>query len=268
MPKVFANSVHLNYVEAGTGEPPLLILHGLGGSHDMWLTLLPAFARSRRVIAGDHRGHGDSDKPAGPYTVKLLAQDWIAALDALGVARAHLLGLSLGGAVAMRIAAEHPQRVAKLILENTWAHPHADFVAMLKSRLTLLENADVRAYADVAIPQIFSEDYAQRHPDVVDAYRARAAKAEPFTLAAAVDACLTHDMRGSLGSIKAPTLVMVGARDRLTPVFHGEYLAAAIPGARLRLFEGSAHFPHVEQETAFRDAVETFLADPPLADPP
>ncbi len=148
MPRLFANNVHLNYVEAGTGEPPLLILHGLGGSHEMWLPLLPALARSRRVIVGDHRGHGASDKPGGAYTIDLFARDWVAALDALGVPRAHVLGLSLGGAVAMRMAADHPHRVAKLILQDTWAHPHPDFIAQLKARLALLEGGDVRGYAD------------------------------------------------------------------------------------------------------------------------
>ncbi|MBI4593854.1 MAG: alpha/beta fold hydrolase, partial [Candidatus Rokubacteria bacterium] len=68
MPRILANGVHLNYVEAGRGEPPLVLLHGVGGSHEMWLPLLPALSGTRRVIAGDHRGHGASDKPRGPYT--------------------------------------------------------------------------------------------------------------------------------------------------------------------------------------------------------
>jgi 3-oxoadipate enol-lactonase len=263
MPALFANNVHLNYVEAGAGEPPLLILHGLGGSHEMWLPLLPELARSRRVIAGDHRGHGASDKPGGAYTVDLFARDWAAALDALGVTRAHVLGLSLGGAVAMRLAADHPERVGKLVLEDTWAYPHPDFITQLKARLALLEGGDVRAYADAAIAQVFSDEYARTHPDVMDAYRARAAKADPASLAAAVGACVAHDMRGALGRITAPTLVIVGARDRLTPAAHAEYLAAAIPGARLHRFDNSAHFPNIEEDKEFVRVVETFLAGPP-----
>lgn len=259
MPTLFANNVHLNYVEAGAGQPPRLILHGLGGSHEMWLPLLPALARSRRVIAGDHRGHGASDKPGGAYTVDLFARDWVAALDALGVARAHVLGLSLGGAVAMRLAADHPQRVAKLILQDTWAHPHPDFIAQLETRLALLEGGDVRAYADAAIAQVFSDEYARTHPDVMDAYRARAAKADPAALAAAVGACVAHDMRGALARITAPALVVVGARDRLTPAAHAEYLAAAIPGARLHRFDHSAHFPNIEEDKEFVRVVQEFL---------
>jgi 3-oxoadipate enol-lactonase len=263
MPRLFANNVNLNFVEAGSGDPPLLILHGLGGSHEMWLPLLPALSRTRRVIAGDHRGHGASDKPGGAYTTDLFARDWAAALDVLGVARAHVLGLSLGGAVAMRLAADHPQRVARLILEDTWAHPHPDFIGQLKSRLALLEGGDVRAYADAAIAQVFSDDYARTHPDVMDAYRARAAKAEPASLAAAVGACVSHDMRGALAKITAPTLVVVGARDRLTPPLHAEYLAAAIPGARLHVFDDSAHFPNIEEDKEFVRVVEGFLSGRP-----
>ena len=179
MPALVANNVHLNYVEAGAGDPPLLILHGLGGSHEMWLPLLPVLARSRRVIAGDHRGHGASDKPGGPYTTDLFARDWVAALDALQVAKAHVLGLSLGGAVAMRMAADHPPRVAKLILQDTWAYPHPDFIEQLLARLALLRSGDVRGDADAAIAQVFSDHYARTHPDMMDAYRARAAQADP-----------------------------------------------------------------------------------------
>jgi 3-oxoadipate enol-lactonase len=262
MPRLVANNVHLNYVEAGSGEPPLLILHGLGGSHEMWLPLLPVLARSRRVIAGDHRGHGASDKPGGVYTIDLFARDWAAALDTLGVARAHVLGLSLGGAVAMRLAADQPERVARLILQDTWAFPHPDFIAQLKARLALLEGGNVRAYADAAIGQVFSDDYARTHPDVMDAYRARASKAEPASLAAAVGACVGHDMRGGLAKITAPTLVLVGGRDRLTPRFHADYLAAAIPGARLHVFDGSAHFPNIEAEPDFLKVVDGFLSPP------
>lgn len=184
MPRVFADNIHLNYVEQGRGEPPLLLLHGLGGS----------------------------DKPAGPYSVRLLAADWVAAMDALGVERADLLGLSLGGAVAM-----------------------------LRARLVLLEKGDMPAYAEAAIPQVYSEAYVRANPAAIDAYRARVAQAAPASLAAAVNACIEHDMRGDLAHITARTLVIVGGEDRLTPPRHSDYLFGASADAKLVVIEGSAH---------------------------
>jgi 3-oxoadipate enol-lactonase len=259
MPRLLANNVGLHYVEAGRGEPPLLLLHGLGGSLDIWRPILGTLAAARRVLAGDHRGHGASDKPGGPYTVRLLADDWVAALDALGIARADLLGLSLGGAVAMTIAARDPARVRALVLEDTWAYPHPDFVGMLRARLELLARGDMAGYAEAAIPQVYSDAYARANPAALDAYRARVAATEPGPLASAVRACLAHDMRGELARITAPTLVIVGAEDRLTPPFHAQYLFHAIAGAKLAVIEGSAHFPHLEAPAQFLGCLGRFV---------
>ncbi|MBI4635022.1 MAG: alpha/beta fold hydrolase [Candidatus Rokubacteria bacterium] len=257
--RLFVNDVHLRVRDAGDGTPPLLLLHGLGGSLEIWDSLIPHLEKSQRVIAGDHRGHGGSDKPSGPYSVGLFARDWIAAMDALGIDRADLLGLSLGGAVAMRIAADHPSRVRALVLVDTWALPHPDFTAMLRERLAHLSRGDMRAYAEAAIPQVYSESFRRGHPDAIDAYRARVAEADPASLRAAVQAALDHDMRGDLRRIGAPTLVVVGADDRLTPPFHAEYLGRSVPGAQLVVVPGSGHFPFLEAPREFLDAVLPFL---------
>lgn len=259
MPRVFANNVHLNYVEQGRGEPPLLLLHGLGGSHEIWQPVLGPLAGSRRVLAGDHRGHGGSDQPAGPYSVQLLAADWVAAMDALGVGRADLLGLSLGGAVAMRVAASRPARIRSLVLVDTWAYPHPEFVRMLRERLVFLARGDMDAYAEAAIPQVYSEAYVRANPAVIDAYRARVARASPASLGAAVRACIEHDMRGDLARITARTLVIVGGEDRLTPAHHSDYLFGAIADAKLVVIEGSAHFPHLEAPGHFLNCLKRFL---------
>lgn len=258
MALVAANGIQLNYVEAGRGEPPLLLLHGLGGSHEMWLPLLGRFG-DRRVLAGDHRGHGGSSKPPGPYTTGLLAEDWRAALDALGIARADVLGLSLGGAVAMRLAADHPELVRRLVLLDTWAAPDPRFVANMREREALLARGDLAAYAEQSIAQVFTEPYIRAHPAEMDAYRARVAKAEVGSLAAAVGACVTHDMGRDLTRIAAPTLVVVGRLDTLTPPAYAERLAAGIAGARLAVVDGAAHFPHVERPEEFLKVVEPFI---------
>ena len=118
----------------------------------MWLPIVPDLARSHRVIAADHRGHGASDKPRGSYAISLFCLDWLALMDALKVDRAHLVGLSMGGAIAMRLAVEHPERVSSLVLVDTWAFPHPEFLALLRRRLERLALGDLAAYADEAYP--------------------------------------------------------------------------------------------------------------------
>lgn len=259
MPTVIVNNVTMHYIQAGQGSP-LLLLHGLGGSHEMWLPIVPDLARSYRVIAGDHRGHGASDKPRGQYTVRLFSDDWLALMDALKINRAHVLGLSMGGAIAMRLGVEAPQRVSSLILVDTWAHPHPDFLALLRQRLEKLAAGDLAAYAEVAIPQVYSPRFIHAHPQAMAEYRARVARANPDSLRSAIGACMSHDMQGALARIQAPTLVIVGSEDRLVPPFHSEYIQRAIPKASLRVIEESGHIPHLEAPERFLKVVREFLS--------
>lgn len=259
MPRLFVNNVGLHSVEAGQGSP-LLLLHGLGGSHEMWLSIFPDLARAYRVIAADHRGHGASDKPRGPYTIPLFASDWLALMDALRVDRAHVVGLSMGGAIAMHLALARPERVASLALVDTWGFPHPDFLALLRRRLERLAAGDLAAYAEEAIPQVYSPAFIAANPQALADYRARVTRLDPDSLRAAVGACMTHDMRGRVGEIRTRTLVMVGSEDRLLPPYHSEYLARSIPGARLAVIQGSGHIPHLEQPSEFLKRLTGFLA--------
>ncbi len=258
MPRLTVNNIGMHYVEAGQGSP-LLLLHGVGGSHEMWLPIIPELAKSFRVIAADHRGHGASDKPLGQYTISLFCADWLALMDALKVDHAHLVGLSMGGAIAMRLAVEHPRCVRSLVLMDTWAHPHPDFLGLLRRRLERLESGDFSAYAEEAIPQVFSPAFIAANPQAMAEYRQRVAKLDPDSIRSAVNACITHDMRGKQAEIQAPTLVVVGSEDRLTPPYHSEYLARTIPGAKLAVIQGSGHIPHVEKPGEFLKVVAAFL---------
>lgn len=259
MPRLGVNNIGMHYVESGRGSP-FLLLHGVGGSHEMWLPIVSDLARSHRVIAADHRGHGASDKPRGSYTISLFCQDWLALMGALKVDRAHLVGLSMGGAIAMRLAVEHPERVRSLVLVDTWAYSHPDFLALMRKRLERLASGDLAAYAEEAIPQVYSPAFIAANPEALAQYRARVAQLNPDSVRAAVEACMSHDMRGRQAEIKAPTLVVVGSEDRLTPLHHSEYLARTIPGARLVIIKRSGHIPHLEQPREFLKVVGDFTA--------
>jgi pimeloyl-ACP methyl ester carboxylesterase len=160
MATVAVNNIGMYYVEEGRG-PALLLLHGIGGSHEMWLPVIRELSQSYRVIAADHRGHGGSDRPRGQYTIRTFADDWLGLMDALKVDRAHVLGLSMGGAIAMRLGVDAPERIRSLILVGTWAYPHP---GLMRQRLEKLARNDLEGYAEVAIPQVFSPRFIATNP--------------------------------------------------------------------------------------------------------
>jgi len=194
MSQVSVNNVAIHYTESGEGTP-LLLLHGLGGSHEIWLPVIPELAKSHRVVAADHRGHGASAKPRGSFSIRLFVEDWVALMEALRIDRAHVLGLSMGGAIAMRLAAEHSERVRSLVLVDTWAFPHPDFLAQLRQRLEALATEGHAAYAEAAIPQLYSPEFILANPKALADYRARVTSLDPGTLRSSVQACIDHDMR-------------------------------------------------------------------------
>src|SRR5919204_2765547 len=130
MPKVLVNGINLHYIEAGRGDPLLLIM-GFGGDHLAWAFQTPVFAQSHRVIAFDNRGVGQSDVPDVPYTTRMMADDAAGLLDALGIERAHVIGVSIGGMIAQELALNHPRRVRSLQLHCTYARPDRYIEALM-----------------------------------------------------------------------------------------------------------------------------------------
>lgn len=256
---VVAN-VRLHYREAGVGRP-LLCLHGLGSSGQIWEGLVPELARTYRVLAPDLRGHGASAKPRGGYSVRLLADDVVALLDARGVGPAAVCGLSMGGAVAQVLAVEYPERVSALVLEDTWAFATPGFATALQARIQAVRDRGLGSYADTAVLQVFSEAFRAANPQALEEYRARNAELDAEAFQSVIRGLIGFDMRGRLGTLRVPTLVVIGSEDRLTPRFHADYLLRSIPGARLEVVAGAGHIPHVEQPAAFTTLLRKFLGD-------
>lgn len=260
MPLAPASGVTVHYEEAGQG-PLLLLLHGLGGSHAVWAPVVPLFASAHHVVTPDHRGHGASSKPPGPYSIELFAQDLLALLNWLKVEHAALIGLSMGGAAAMRLAADAPERISKLIVVDSWAYPARDFVEQLLRRREMLVKRDLDSYAELTISQLFTPKFTRSNAAAIADFRARIAQLDPDSVISALDACIAHDMRSALSSIQAPTLVIVGRDDKLLPPHHSEYLQRAIPDATLRIIDGCGHMPHWERSEYFCDLVHGFLSE-------
>jgi 3-oxoadipate enol-lactonase len=268
MPTVTRDGVQLYYERHGDSGDPLLCIMGLGGTLDFWEFQTPILARTHRVVVFDNRGAGRSDKPAGPYTIATLADDAVAVLDACGFARAHVLGLSMGGMIAQQLAIAHPDRVGALILAATYARPDQQVRATVSaSPLNAGGAIDPKLVFKVMTAAILSPEFIARELPWLRALRDRVLPyltIEGFLAQAA--ATLAHDASAELARITAPTLVMMPTADRLVPPASSEELARLIPGATLQRFENGAHGFNVEQVDKFNSAVLDFLQRHPLDD--
>ncbi|GAB7052930.1 3-oxoadipate enol-lactonase [Catenuloplanes indicus JCM 9534] len=235
--------------------PPLLLLNSLGTDLSMWDPQMPALSRRFRVIRCDTRGHGRSPVPPGDYALDDLGRDALALLDRLGIASAHVVGLSLGGMTAMWLAAHAPERVGRLVLCCTSARlgpPEA-----WADRARTVRAHGTRAVADAVAGRWLTAGFAERHPQLVDRLKNMISKTPPDGYAGACAVVQHMDQRADLASITARTLVIAGQDDPATPPAHGRLIADGIPGARLVVLPEAAHLATVERA----DAVTALLLD-------
>ena len=246
-------AVDVHHEIAGPDDAPVLVLsNSLGSTIAMWDPQVPALAERLRVVRYDHRGHGGSPVPPGPYELADLGADALALLDRLGVARAHWCGLSLGGMVGMWLAINAPERIDRLVLCCTSAKLGPP--SMWAERAATVRAEGVDAIADAGIGRWLTPGFIERDPATAADVRAMLA-ATPAEGYAACCAAIEHmDLVPQLGTIRAPTLVIAGAQDPATPPEHGERIAAGVPGARLELVD-AAHLATIEQPAAMAELV-------------
>jgi 3-oxoadipate enol-lactonase len=253
-------TVDLHAVADGPADaPPLVLGPSLGTSTAMWEPQVPALTEHFRVIRYDARGHGASPVPPGPYEIDDFATDLAALLDRLGIARAHIAGISLGGMTAIAFAAAHPQRVDRLVLACTSAHLAAP--AAWADRAAKVRAGGTSAIADPVVARWVTPAYAADNPEVVARLRQLLVNSPDDGYAASCGAIERMDLRDRLPAITAPTLVIAGAQDLAIPSEHAERIVAALPNARLAILDPGAHLPNVEQPEAFANLVIEHLRD-------
>ena len=255
-------NVHVQ-VEGPPGAEPVLLLHSLGTSLHVWDEQARALARQYRVIRPDMRGHGLTATTPGPYAIDALARDALGVLDALGVARAHVAGISIGGLIAQSLAAQAPERVLRLALVDTAlaippAQPWLDRAALVRAQ-------GMRAVEDAVIARWVTP--ASLPSPGAQGARAMLTRTDPEGYAAAAEAIAAADLSQSSRALRCPTLVLVGDGDLATPVSSAEALRDAIPGAVLQVIPNAAHIPTVERPEAVTAALQGFLAPDAAADP-
>jgi 3-oxoadipate enol-lactonase len=243
--------------QAGGGDAvPIIFLHGVGSDKSVWRPQLEHFGRSRRALAFDYPGYGESEFVEAA-THHDYAASILAAMDALGIEQAHVCGLSLGGVVAMAMHHSAPERCASLIIADSFAvHPEGQGIydrSVAASRsMTMRELAEARSglllgsAATDALREEVIETMATIDPA---AYRLGAA------------AVWLADQRHRAAAIRVPTLILVGDEDRITPPALSDELAALISGSRIERIAAAGHLSNAERPELFNMAVERFLAE-------
>jgi 3-oxoadipate enol-lactonase len=238
-------AVEVSYTEDGPADAPVVVLsNSLGATRGMWDPQVPALAERYRVVTYDTRGHGESPAPAGPYSLDDLVDDVVALLDRVGTQRAHVVGLSLGGMTAMRLAAREPARVNRLVALATSAKP--DPQGFL-DRAAAARSGGTEPLAPTVVSRWLTPAYAAEHPDLVARLEAMIAGADDEGYALCCEVVAAVDLREDLGRITAPTLVVSGAEDPALPPPHQQAIADGIAGASLVSVSPGAHLPNLEQ---------------------
>jgi pimeloyl-ACP methyl ester carboxylesterase len=263
MPQVEVDGLTINYGVQGEGEPLLLIPY-TSADHACYAFQLPSYTERFSCIAIDLPGSGESDRPAGPYSTERYADQVAAFLGAIGTEQAHVVGVSLGAAVGIHMAARHPGRVRSLSLHSGW-HASDDYLKIVVEQWRALAST-LPTVADVVIQAIFPwcftpEMYVER-PEFVDTLVefVRSRPAQPVdAFLAQTEAVIAHDASAALGNIDVPTLITFGARDLVCSTRFAEPLKSGIGGSELVVFDHLSHAGLHEDPETFNRATRDFL---------
>jgi len=256
------------YYEVHGEGPALVLVMGIGYDSSLWtLAQVPALSTQFRVVLVDNRDAGRSSKASHPYSIADMADDLAGLLDALGIARTHLLGLSMGGMIALEFALRHEDRLDRLVLAGTGAAPARSAVDPIQIWSWVKANdATGKVFGGQQLASLFSTAFLRNHEAVKDTTALLASNPYPMSPGAygrQANAYLQFDALGRLGAITAPTLVVVGEQDLLTPPWIAHEVADAIPGARFEVIRGngSSHVVPIERPDDFNRLVSDFLAE-------
>jgi len=263
MPKIKVNNLNINFEQQGSGEPLVLIPY-LTGDNACYTFQVADYAKHFTCISLDLRGTGESDKPAGAHSTELYADDVSAFMRAIGIERAHVMGLSLGAATSLWLAAKYPEKVKTLSVHSAWTKTDL-FIK------TTLESWQILAHAlgnvqDVVIKGIFpwclTPDLFVKQPEYIESLAAFV-KSRPVQPLEAfnqqVQAVITHDVESELNKISAPTLMTFGRWDLITSVRFAEPLRSKIPNTEMIVFEDASHTPIYEKVDEFNQRTIAFL---------
>lgn len=259
MPKIRIRDIDIYYEDTGRGTP-LLLIHGLGSSTSGWANQVPEFSQNYRVITFDVRGHGQTEKPQGPYSITMFAKDTVALMDSLEISPAHVVGISMGGAIALQLAVDYPKKLKSLVVVNMTSEL---ILRTIKERFefwmrtAIVRLLGMRKMGEVLAKRLFpkpeQEELRRVFPDMW-------AENDKRAYLASLNALVGWSVTERLGSIQCPTLVIAADED-YSPVSAKEAYVAKIPGAKLVVIDDSRHATTVDQSERFNAELGRFLSE-------
>ncbi len=264
MPQVAIADGHIEYEVTGAG-PPLILVSGLSGVGRYWQPQIAEFSARFKVVSYDQRGTGASDHQQREFSIDQMARELVALMDALKIERAHVVGLSTGGAIGQTLAIEYPDRVARLVLCSTWTHCDPWFRRLFEARRRMYELCGPELHTMFHPLFLYPPDYVNAHDTEITEEQQRApAKSAPVEASIGrINALLGFDRRAGHARIKSPTLIIAGANDYITPTYYADALARAIPQSRLVVFDGGGHSLSKTRAADFNREVLDFLGAEP-----
>jgi len=266
MPKAKVNGISINYRVQGKGEPLVLIM-GYSGDQTGWMFQTGAFMKHYRVITFDNRGVGKTDKPTGAYSTKMMADDTVGLMDHLGIKKAHVLGMSMGGMIAQAVAIGYPQRIDRLVLACTYAGRSgpSGLSPEYPKALGFDENYTDDDARSMPILKVVNSLYSLAFNRLVfkimfvPMAKIQARLNGNTGLHGQLEAVLAHNTLDNLPAVKVPTLVICGTKDRVIRPSSSEVIAKLIPNAKLVQIDGGSHAFNIEMSGRFNREVLSFL---------
>ena len=262
MPKVKTNGIQMYYEEVGSGEPLILIM-GLGADHTKWEDHVAEYSRHFRCMLLDNRGAGMTDKPEGPYSTDIMADDTAGLMDALGIDHARVAGISMGSAIAQNLALKYPEKVRSMVLVSSWARCNAYLKSLLSSFKKMRTVSQPGDFMELLQLWIFTSEYFDANIDDMRQGQLDAENDEDsmpqYAFEAQCDACSSHFTIDRLGEISAPALITVGVKDIFTPPELSLEIHERMPSSELFQFPQWGHCHHWEDLDMYNSRTVQFL---------
>jgi 3-oxoadipate enol-lactonase len=247
--------------DAGPHDAPgLVLVHSLGCDSRMWNDQIAELTPLRRVVWMDLPGHGESVAAEGEYTLDQLGSDVLVVASAAGLESFDLCGVSLGGAIALWIAINHPERLRRLIVCST--APKVGTAEMWSNRMSAIQEGGMSSITDAVVPRFITTNLGERRPEKHELVYEMFDRVDDTGYLGCCAALRDADLRGSVAGIDLPTLVVAGADDVATPPQVVAQVHEAIEGSRMEVIDGAAHLPNIDRPEAFNELVTGFLTSP------
>ena len=263
MPRIQAGSIKMNYEQQGSGEPLILIPY-LAADHACYAFQVPDYSKHFTCVSVDLRGTGESDKPGGVYSTEMFADDVAALMQALGIPKAHIYGVSLGAATGMWLAAKYPDRVKSLSLHSGWHKSDPYLKTVLNGWQVMARQIDnmPEAVIQAIFPWCFTPELYSQKPDYIKALSdfVRGRPKQPLdAFIQQSNAVMNHDAEAQLGKIRAPTQITFGRHDMVCSTRFADPLKNGIKNSELHIFEDCSHAGLYENVPAFNEKTLAFL---------